>query len=457
MLDFDTTFAEAGTGGATDAAQQQQSAPTQQDVEQNPLQENLRLEPEAKTEATKRVSLSEQPELDAVNMVPSTSTDPGGIRRLEGQVANLQRALLAATAQQKTLQQQLAQSTEDLDASQALLVSYQLTAESLQQRLTQAESEAASVQAQQHWSQQAAVDRQTKLDLQHQLATAQEDKAAMSALRQPDIAALNLELQRAEEALQELKAELQSQSRAVQSLEAAAEVARADKKCLLEQLEEAQQAAAAAEQQQSSNAAATFAQEQLQEQLEQDRDTLMEEVLSAKSRAADQERIIQSLRVAADASAREMALLSNQLDATEQQFASQAQELLLQQREAQQLHAALKDQSMHLKKAQFKGSSNDQGLRGMQQRLQEAMQDKRAAELQVQSMQSRLQQAEESLSQVRCQSTKRSVYCIITVRLMKRSCKMTQTVCFSLSQMYQAVIAPKHNQHDAPCLPGSDI
>lgn len=391
-------------GEATDAAQQQPAAPTQQDAEHKPVQDNRLLEPEARCEVAMQVGMSEQPELDAVKMAPFTSAE--GVQRLETQVANLQSSLLAAAAKQETLQQQLAQSMGDLAASQASLVSHQLTTQSLQLRLNHAESEAASEQAkqQQQWSQQAAVDRQTQLDIQHQLAVAQEDRAALLALPQPDIAA-KLELQRAEEAMQDLQAELASQSRAVQSLEAAAEVARADKKSLLKQLEEAQQAAAAAEQQleQSSNAAAIDAQEQLQEQLQQDRDTLMEEVLSAKSRAAEQERIIQSLRVAADASAREMALLSNQLDATEQQFASQAQELLQQQREAQRLHAALKDQSMHLKKAQFKGSSNDQGLRGMQQRLQEAMQEERAAELQVQSMQSRLQQAEASLIQVLCQ------------------------------------------------------
>ncbi|KAL0036686.1 hypothetical protein WJX79_005705 [Trebouxia sp. C0005] len=136
-----------------------------------------------------------------------------------------------------------------------------------------------------------------------------------------------------------------------------------------------------------------------QEQLEQDRDSLMEEVLSAKARAADQERTVQSLRVAAEATAREKILLTNQLDSTEQQLAIQAQELLGQQRETQRLQAAQKDQAVHLKKAQLKGSSNEHGLRGLQQRLQEALQDKKSAELKVQDMQMRLQEAELAVSQ----------------------------------------------------------
>ena len=383
-------------------AQQQPSGPSKQGGHSH-VQENLLLQANAKPGAEAHISMSEQRELDAVKMAPCASTE--GVQRLEGQVAELQSELLAATAQQESLQQQLAQYTGELDASNGLLMSHHLAAESLQQRLTQAESEWASAQAQQQqqWSQQAAADRQTLLDLQHQLAVAQQDKAALLALPQPDVAVSNLEIQQTEKAVQEFEAKLAGRSKEVQTLQAAAQVADADSKYLLNQLEEAQQAVAAAEHrlEQLSSAAATAAQEQLQEQLQQDRDTLMEEVLSAKARAADQERIIQSLRVAADASAREMALLSNQLDATEQQFASQAQELLQQQREAQQLHAALKDQTVHLKKAQFKGSSNDQGLRGMQQRLQEVLQDKRAAELQVQSMQNRLQEAEHSLSQVR--------------------------------------------------------
>ena len=385
-------------------AAQQPFAPSNQNGEHSCVQENFLLEADAMPEAVAQISMSEQPELDAVKKALYTST--GGVQRLEGQVADLQSELLAAAAQQETLQQQLAQCTQELDTSNGLLMIHQLTAVSLQQRITQAESEWASAQAQQQqqWAQQAAADRQTLLDLQHQLAGAQEDKAALLAVPQPD-AASNLEIQQTEEAVQDLEAKLASRSKEVEILKAAAQVADADSKYLLNQLEEAQRAVAAAEHplEQLSNAAATAAQEQLQEQLQQDCDTLMEEVLSAKARAADQERIIQSLRLAADASAREMALLSDQLDATEQQFASQAQELLQQQREAQQLHAALKDQTMHLKKAQFKGSSNDQGLRGMQQRLQEALQDKRAAELQVQSMQNRMQQAEHSLSQVRWQ------------------------------------------------------
>ena len=390
-----------------DAAQQQPPAPTKQNGEHSHVRKDLLPEADAKPQAETQISMSEQPKLAAEQMPPYISTK--GVQRLEGQIADLQSKLLATAAQEESLQQQLGHCRQELDTSNGLLMSHQLAAESLQQRLTQAESEGASAQAQQQqqWSHQAAADRQTLLDLQRHLAAAQEDKAALLALPQPDVAASNLELQRAdsEATVQDLAAKLADRSKEMQSLKAAAQVANADSKYLLGQLEEAQQAVAAAEHrlEQLSSVAAVAAQEQLQEQLRQDRETLMEEVLRAKARAADQERIIQSLRVAADASAREMTLLSNQLDATEQQFASQAQELLQQQREAQRLHAALKDQNMHLKKAQFKGSSNDQGLRGMQQRLQEALQDKKAAELQAQSMQNRLHEAEQALSQVHCQ------------------------------------------------------
>ena len=386
----------------TDAAQQQPAELTKQNAEHSHVHDNFMPEADAEHEAAVQISVSKQPELDATKMASYTGTESA--QRQESQFEDLQSELLAATAQQESLQQQLAHCMQELDASNGLLMSHQLAAESLQQRFTSAESEWASAQAQQQqqWSQQAAADRQTLLDLQHQLAAAQEDKAALLALPQPD-AASNLELQRAEERVQDLAAKLADRSKEVQSLKMAAQVADAGSKHLSNQLEEARQAVAAAEHRLEQLSSATAAQEQLHEQLQQDRDTLMQEVLSAQARAAEQERIIQSLRIAADASAREMALLSNQLDATEQQFASQAQELLQQQREAQRLHAALKDQSMHLKKAQFKGSSNDQGLRGMQQRLQEALQDKRAAELQVQSMQNRMQEAGQCLSPVRRQ------------------------------------------------------
>lgn len=380
------------------AAQQQPPAVPTKDVQH--MHEALQFETDALREAEEQCTSSKQSEQDAAFISPQPSTDC--VQRLEGKVADLQSEMLATKAQRDSLQQQLTQSLLELDAAQASLVSHQHATESLQQRLTQAESDAASAQAQQqHWSQQAAADRQSLLDLQHQLAAAQEDKAALLALPQPEAAAEMVELQ---QAVKDLERKLADQSSQVQTLKAAAQVAEADNKHLLNQFEQAQQAAALAEEQleQLSTgelAAAAAAQEQLQEQLQQDRDSLMEEVLSAKARAADQERVIQSLRVAADASAREMMLLSNQLDATEQQFASQAQELLQQQREAQQLHAALTDQTVHLKKAKFKGSSNDQDLRGMQQRLQEALQDRRAAELQVQSLQRQLQEAEQALSQ----------------------------------------------------------
>lgn len=385
-----------------DAAQQQPSAPAEQNAEHSHVHNDFLLEAGTEHGAVAQTSMSE-PELDVMGMASYTSIE--GAQRQEKHLKDLHSELLAATAQQDSLKQQLAHCMQELETSNRLNSS-QLAAESLQPRLSQADSEWASAQAQQQqqWSQQAAADRQTLLDVQHQLAAAQEDKAALLALPQPD-AASNLKLQQAEGALQDLADKLADRSTEVQSLKLAAQVADTDSKFLFNQLEEAQRAVAAAEHQLEhlSNATAAAAQVQLQEQLQQDRDTLMEEVLSAKARAAEQERIIQSLRVAADASAREMALLSNQLDATEQQFASQAQELLQQQREAQRLQAALRDQSMHLKKAQFKGSSNDQGLRGMQQRLQEALQDKRAAELQVQSMQNKLQEAQQSLSQVHSQ------------------------------------------------------
>ena len=387
----ETSGDQAHASHGLDAEQQLASSLSKDHAEHIHVQQKSLLEAGAeRPQAVGQINVSRQPELDALVIASHASTDC--VERLEGQVADLQ--------------QQLAHCMQELDASHALLMSRQHAAESLQERPTQAQSEATSAQAQQqhHWSEQAAAHRQSLLDLQQQLAMAHEDKAALLALPQPDDTASRLELQQAGKAVQDLETKLANQSREVQSLKAAAQVANADSKYLLNQLEEAQQALAPAEQrlEQLNNAelaAAATAQQQLQEQLQQDRDTLMEEVLSAKSRAADQERIIQSLRVAADASAREMTLLSNQLDATEQQFASQAQELLQQQREAQRLHAALKDQSMHLKKAQFKGTSNDQGLRGMQQRLQEALQDKRAAELQAQSLQSRLQAAEEALNQ----------------------------------------------------------
>lgn len=358
------------------------------------------FEANALREAEEPCNSSKLSELDAAHTSSHPSTDC--VQRLKGQVADLQSEMLATKAQRDSLQQQLATTLLELDAAQASLVSHQHAIESLHQRFTQAQSEAASAQAEpQQWSQQAAADRQSLLELQHQLAAAQEDKAALLALPQPDTAAEKLDLQ---QAVKDLEGKLADQSSQVQSLKEAAQVAEADNKHLLNQYEQAQQAAALAEERLEQLscgelAAAAAAQEQLQEQLQQDRDSLMEEVLSAKARAADQERVIQSLRVAADASAREMTLLSNQLDATEQQFASQAQELLQQQREAQRLHAALTDQSVHLKKAKFKGSSNDQDLRGMQQHLQEALQDKRAAELQVQSMQRQLQEAGQALSQ----------------------------------------------------------
>lgn len=401
------------------AAQQQPSPFSRTQAHHN--QDTLLLEADAQLEAEDQCSSRKQSELGTVHIAGQPSTFY--VQRLEGQVADLQSEMLSSAAQRKNLQQQLAQCMQELDTAQALLVSRQHAAESLQQTQAHGEAALAQAEAQQQWSQQAAADRQSLVDLQHELAAAQEDKAALLALPQPDTAASKLELQQSRNAVQDLENKLADQRCEIQSLKEAAQVADADGKQLLKLLEQAQLAVAAAEQrlEQASNgelAAATAAHEQLQEQLQQDRDSLMEEVLSAKARAADQERVIQSLRVAADASAREMMLLSNQLDATEQQFASQAQELLQQQREAQRLQAALKDQSVHLKKAKFIGSSNDQGLRGMQQRLQEALQDQRAAELQVQRMQSQLQQAETALSQVSCKTHAR----VMLIHCTRRGC-----------------------------------
>ncbi|KAL0052764.1 hypothetical protein WJX82_007311 [Trebouxia sp. C0006] len=149
----------------------------------------------------------------------------------------------------------------------------------------------------------------------------------------------------------------------------------------------------------------------LQEQLMLEADAKLQTQMQARQRGqeqleaaadalkANQERTVQSLRVAADATAREKILLTNQLDSTEQQLTIQAQELLGQQRETHRLQAAQKDQAVYLKKAQLKGSSNEHGLRGLQQRLQEALQDKKSAELKVPDMQARLQEAELAVSQ----------------------------------------------------------
>ena len=169
-----------------------------------------------------------------------------------------------------------------------------------------------------------------------------------------------------------------------------ADASQADKDQLLSQLIAAQQDLDKSEQQHTVT----------QEQLEQDRDSLMEEVLSAKARAAEQERTVQSLRIAADAAAREKALLVNQLDATEHQLASQAQELLEQQRETQRLQSIQKDQAALLKKAQLKGSSSEHGFRGMQQRLQDALQDTKTAQQELFSIQSKLHDTERREKQV---------------------------------------------------------
>ena len=275
------------------------------------------------------------------------------------------------------------------------MASSEAVSEDLQKQLDVAEAKVAASAAERLESMQATAADQTLLhELQAELAATQEDKAALLAVPQPDAAAVS-ELQ---QAVRDLQAQLSDHSNAQLSAQAAAQAATTANGQLLSQLAEARQAVELAEGKVHDLYAAHLA---TQEQLEQDRDSLMEEVLSAKARAADQERTVQSLRVAAEATAREKILLTNQLDSTEQQLAIQAQELLGQQRETQRLQAAQKDQAVYLKKAQLKGSSNEHRLRGLQQRLQEALQDKKSAELEVQSMQTRLQEAELAVSQAR--------------------------------------------------------
>lgn len=94
------------------------------------------------------------------------------------------------------------------------------------------------------------------------------------------------------------------------------------------------------------------------------------------------------VQVASEAAAREKALLAHQLTVTEQQLAECAQDMQCKQQEVQQLQAAEQDRAVHLHKAQLRGSSNEHGLRGLQQRLQEVMQDKRALD---QTLDKRLQ------------------------------------------------------------------
>ena len=94
------------------------------------------------------------------------------------------------------------------------------------------------------------------------------------------------------------------------------------------------------------------------------------------------------VQVASEAAAREKALLVHQLAVTEQQLTECAQEMQGKQQEVQQLQAAEQDRAVHLHKAQLRGSSNEHGLRGLQQRLQEVLEDKRALE---QALEKRLQ------------------------------------------------------------------
>ena len=401
----EVTADRAGASKDLEAEARQLAASTEQTAEHRHMTKSLLHNADDRLQAEAEVNMSKQHELDVATA--SLQASKHRVHSLEAQVADLQNELSASAVQGDSLEQQLSVQLHRLDTCRTALESSQQAAESLQQRLTDAENATASAQReQQQRSRRAAADKQLLLELQKQLIAAQEDRAVLLALPNTDIAAPPSKLEQAQQEMQTLQAQLVDQGIELHRLQAAAQSAHADNSRLLSQLEAAQEAVTVAEQrlerlssEEHAAAAAT------QEQLEQDRDTLMDEVLNVKARTADQERIIQSLRAAADASSREKALLSNQLDATEQQFASQAQELLQQQRETQRLHAALKDQSVHLKKAQFKGSSNDQGLRGMQQRLQEALQDKRAAQMNEQSMQTRLEKAEQALMQARQYST----------------------------------------------------
>lgn len=94
------------------------------------------------------------------------------------------------------------------------------------------------------------------------------------------------------------------------------------------------------------------------------------------------------MQVASEAAAREKALLVTQLAVTEQQLTECASDMQRKQQEVQRLQAAEEERSVHLHRAQLRGSSNEHGLRGMQQRLQEVMEDKRVLE---QAMEKRLQ------------------------------------------------------------------
>jgi len=395
-----TSFQDSGASNRLQELQQQLTLAAEQHAEYRSLQEQLMLEADAKLQTQMQEGQRGQEQLEAA--ADALKASRTCIDSLESDVARLQSEVQASLAEGCSLHKLLelaTTSSHELTSKkqrlEAALASSEAVSEDLQKQLDVAEAKVAASAAERLESMQATAADQTLLhELQAELAATQEDKAALLAVPQPDAAAVS-ELQ---QAVRDLQAQLSDHSNAQLSAQAAAQAATTANGQLLSQLAEARQAVELAEGKVHDLYAAHLA---TQEQLEQDRDSLMEEVLSAKARAADQERTVQSLRVAAEATAREKILLTNQLDSTEQQLAIQAQELLGQQRETQRLQAAQKDQAVYLKKAQLKGSSNEHGLRGLQQRLQEALQDKKSAELEVQSMQTRLQEAELAVSQAR--------------------------------------------------------
>ena len=404
-----TSLIGADSSNRLQELQQQLTLSADQHAEYRRSQERLLLEADAKLQAELQAGRAKQEQLEGAAAALKASR--ACIDSLESDIMRLQSDLCESTTLGLSLRQQLQQASAELDKhssltqrledAQTALASSEAIARELQEQLAVAGEDAAASTAERKELMAAAVTEQTLLhELQAQLVATQEDKAALLALPQP-VAATAAELQKAQQIVLDLQEKLTDQGRSVQIAQAAAVAATAENSQLSSQLADARQALELAEH--NLGELTTDQQRQLaaQEQLEQDRDSLMEEVLSAKARAADQERIIQSVRAAADAAAREKALLRHQLDCTEHQLASQAQELLQQQKETHRLQTAHKDQAVYLKKAQLKGSSNEHGLRGLQQRLQDALQDKKAAELEAQSLQARLQEAEQALSQVR--------------------------------------------------------
>jgi len=394
------SFQDSDASNRLQELQQQLTLAAEQHAEYKRLQGQLMLEADAKLQTQMQARQRGQQQLEAA--ADALKASRTCIDSLERDVARLQSEVQASAAEGCSLHKLLELATSsshefssEKQRLEAALASSEVVTEDLQNQLDVAEAKVAASAAERLESMQATAADQTLLhELQAELAATQEDKAALLAVPQADAAAVS-ELQ---QAVRDLQAQLSDHSNARLSAQAAAQAANTANAQLLSQLTEARQAVELAEGRVHDLCSDHLA---TQEQLEQDRDSLMEEVLSAKARAADQERTVQSLRVAADATAREKILLTNQLDSTEQQLAIQAQELLGQQRETQRLQAAQKDQAVYLKKAQLKGSSNEHGLKGLQQRLQGALQDKKSAELKVQSMQARLQEAELAVTQAR--------------------------------------------------------